>query len=112
RYDAVTVWDATGGVMASLVTGTSSGGGEGNDAFTGVSTLDGGPYDDTLVGNDGDNSLFGNGGNDTLTGAGGTDFLDGGAGNDTMGAGGQQIAGIASSDESGPGTASLVPGTA
>jgi Ca2+-binding RTX toxin-like protein len=111
-FDAVTFWDATGPATASLASGTSTGGGEGNDTFTGVSILDGGPYGDTLTGNDGDNSLFGMGGNDTLTGGPGTDFVDGGAGDDTMDAGGQQFDAIAFFDETGPVTASLATGTA
>lgn len=111
-FDAVTFWDATGPVTASLASGTSSGGGEGSDTFTGVTTLDGGPYGDTLIGNDGDNSLFGMGGNDTLTGAGGADFVDGGAGNDTMDGGGQPNDAAAFFDAAGPVTASLVTGSA
>jgi Ca2+-binding RTX toxin-like protein len=113
QFDAVTFWDATGPVTASLATGTSTGGGEGSDTFTGVSTLDGGPYGDTLIGDDGDNSLFGMGGNDTLTGGPGTDFVDGGAGDDTMDGGGQQFDAIAFFDATGgPVTASLATGTA
>jgi Ca2+-binding RTX toxin-like protein len=111
-FDAVTFWDATGSVTASLASGTSTGGGEGNDIFAGVSTLDGGPYGDTLVGNDGDNSLFGMGGNDTLTGGLGSDFVDGGHGDDTMDGGGQTTDAASFFDATGPVTASLVTGTA
>jgi Ca2+-binding RTX toxin-like protein len=111
-YDAVTFWDATGPVTASLASGTSSGGGEGSDSFTNIDTLDGGAYADTLTGNAGDNSLFGTGGDDVLAGAGGNDFVDGGAGNDTMDGGGQEFDAAAFFDETGPVTASLVTGTA
>lgn len=71
--DAASFFDATGPVTASLVTGTATG--DGSDTFSGVSQLDGGPYDDTLTGNVADNFL-GGGGNDTLFG--------GGEGNDTF----------------------------
>jgi Ca2+-binding RTX toxin-like protein len=111
-YDAITFWDATGSVTASLATGTSSGGGEGNDTFTNAEVLNGGPGDDTLTGNAGDNSLWGEAGNDTLSGGAGNDFVDGGAGNDAMDGGGQELDAAAFFDESGPVTASLVTGTA
>jgi Ca2+-binding RTX toxin-like protein len=111
-YDAVTFWDATGGVTASLATGASSGGGEGNDTFTNIDVLNGGTGPDTLVGDNSDNSLWGGAGDDTLSGGGGNDFVDGGPGNDTMDGGGQSLDAVAFFDETGPVTASLVSGTA
>src|SRR5207247_10460584 len=108
----VSFFDATGPVTASLVTGTSSGGGEGNDTFTNMSGLNGGPFGDTLTGNAADNFLSGEGGNDTLVGGAGHDFPDGGAGDDTLDAGGDQFDAIAVFDEPGPVTASIVTGTA
>jgi Ca2+-binding RTX toxin-like protein len=110
QFDGVGFYAATGPITASLVTGTSSG--QGNDTFTNVESLQGGDYSDTLIGSDGDNGLFGNGGNDKLYGNGGNDFVDGGAGDDTMDGGGQRFDAAAFFDESGPGTASLVTGTA
>src|SRR5205823_5485112 len=128
QFDNVSFWDATGPVTASLVTGTSSGGGEGNDAFATVDGLRGGPYADTLVGNGGDNflggndadtfygdagdnGLFGNGGNDTLYGGDGNDGLSGGSGDDTLDGGAGTFDSASFWDASGGVTASLATGT-
>jgi Ca2+-binding RTX toxin-like protein len=109
--DSVTFWDATGPVMASLETGTSSGGG-GSDMFVNVESLFGGPYADVLTGDAGDNFLVGDAGNDTLAGGDGNDTLDGGAGDDAMDGGSGDSNAAAFFDESGAVTADLHTGTA
>jgi Ca2+-binding RTX toxin-like protein len=70
-----------GGVSASLVTGTASGG-SGSDRFTGIEHLIGSTDDDRLTGDGNANKLQGGAGNDTLNGGGGADTLIGGDGND------------------------------
>jgi Ca2+-binding RTX toxin-like protein len=108
--DTITFWDATGPVMASLVSNSSSG--EGSDTFTNAESLQGGSYGDTLIGNSGDNFISGGDGNDSLSGGDGNDFLDGGSGDDTMDGGPGQFDAAAFFDETGPVTASLATGTA
>ena len=66
----------------------------GVDQFTGVASIDGGNYNDTIYGTDSadptlmggaDNDfLYGGGGNDTLDGGTGIDLVDGEAGDDTL----------------------------
>ena len=86
--------DATGPVVASMITGTATG--QGSDAFRDIDALYGSPYDDTLIGDDrdvagvvqglvgraGDDTLLGNGGSDNLSGQQGDDVMDGGTGFD------------------------------
>jgi hypothetical protein len=75
--------DATSnGLVASLMTGSSSGGGLGNDTLTNIHSLIGSDYNDTLIGDDGDNSLTGGLGNDILWGHGGTNSMTGDVGTD------------------------------
>jgi uncharacterized delta-60 repeat protein len=62
-------------------------GGPGDDRITGSSAnnrLEGGDGNDTILGLAGDDTLLGGGGNDTLTDTQGTNTLDGGPGNDTI----------------------------
>lgn len=80
--DRASYFYATGGVTASLSTGTASGA-HGNDAFDDIEELGGGAYADTLTGDDGANLLLGAGGDDLLRGGLGHDVLDGGIGRDT-----------------------------
>jgi Ca2+-binding RTX toxin-like protein len=128
QFDAVAFFDERGPVTASLATGTATG--EGNDTFTNVSQLHGGPFADTFFGNSADNALFGNHGNDTLNGGDGNDVLDGGNGDDSLsggdgndfmvgGLGDDTIDGgpgdfdaVAYFDATAPVTASLASGTA
>jgi len=70
------------GLVASLMTGASSGGGLGNDTLVSIRNLIGSDYDDVLVGDDGDNALDGGQGNDILWGHGGFNAMTGGAGTD------------------------------
>jgi Ca2+-binding RTX toxin-like protein len=129
-FDFVGFWDATGGVTASLTTGTSSGGGEGDDVFTGIEVLSGSPYADHLTGGTtADGGVTGQGGNDAIFGGSGGGFLLGDDGDDTIdggpandyivgGPGDDAIDGGGGWDTSsytdapGPVTASLATGTA
>ncbi|MDB5738993.1 MAG: outer rane adhesin like protein [Alphaproteobacteria bacterium] len=70
------------GLIVNLLTGTSSGGGLGNDTLYNIRNVYGSIHDDTLVGDDGDNFLSGDDGNDKLYGHGGTNLLVGGDGTD------------------------------
>ncbi|MEH2614336.1 Ig-like domain-containing protein [Bradyrhizobium sp. AZCC 1693] len=76
---------ATGAVNVNLSTGTATGDGSvGTDSFTGVNSVAGSNFGDTILGGIGNDILFGNGGNDYLTGNGGNDNLTGGGGADTF----------------------------
>lgn len=81
--DWVGYWNATGGVLADLSTGRSSGA-AGNDTFISIEALEGGSYADTLIGGGANDSLSGNYGNDSLFGADGDDWLDGGINDDIL----------------------------
>jgi Ca2+-binding RTX toxin-like protein len=72
------------GVFVSLLTGLGSGGHAQRDTLTGIESVGGSTYADTLVGNDDANWLGGGAGDDTLKGLGGADALKGGYGNDTL----------------------------
>jgi Ca2+-binding RTX toxin-like protein len=76
----------TSGVVASLVTGTSTG--FGNDTFTGGEALVGTMFNDVLEGDDGPNDLIGFEGDDTLSALGDDDLIGAGGGNDTVDGGG------------------------
>ncbi|MBV9550597.1 MAG: VCBS repeat-containing protein, partial [Alphaproteobacteria bacterium] len=69
------------GLVVNLLTGTSSGGGLGNDSLINIQNVQGSTFNDTLVGDAGNNLLSGDSGNDVLFGHGGTNILLGG--NDT-----------------------------
>src|SRR5207253_2683713 len=56
----------------------------GTDSFTGVNSVQGSNFGDTLTGGSGNDFLSGNGGNDTIAGGGGNDNLTGGFGADTF----------------------------
>jgi Ca2+-binding RTX toxin-like protein len=105
-------FDETGPATASLVTGTSSGGGEGNDTFTGVNGFDGGPYGDTLTGNATDNFIAGEDGNDTISPGDGNDYIDPGAGDDSIDGGPGTYDTVAYFSASGPVAASLATAAA
>jgi Ca2+-binding RTX toxin-like protein len=53
-------------------------------ALTGISAIDGGNGNDTIIGTAGADSVIGGSGQDSLLGAGGNDTLDGGIGNDWL----------------------------
>ena len=73
-----------GGVTVSLVTGTSSGAGVGNDTFVNIEGVRGSNFNDTITGDAFNNNLDGQGGDDSILGGGGSDSLIGLGGNDTM----------------------------
>ena len=79
--DTYSIGNATSGVVASLLTGTSSGG-AGNDTILNIENLTGTNFNDTLIGDTGNNTLSGGTGDDSLVGGLGNDNLTGGAGND------------------------------
>ena len=102
--DTASYAGSVGGVIASLFSGSASGGagtdtlfsfenlvgGAGDDILDGdggANTLIGGLGNDTLGGGDDNDVLNGGGGADFLLGGGGNDRLDGGAGVDTMSGG-------------------------
>ncbi len=81
--DTALYTDATqDGLTVNLSTGTSSGGGLGNDTLFNITNVFGSAYNDTIVGDYNDNLLVGNDGNDILYGHGGTNLLAGGDGTD------------------------------
>jgi Ca2+-binding RTX toxin-like protein len=89
--DRVYYNSSTAGVNVNLVTGVGTGGSAAGDSYSGIETLIGSVFDDTLtgdgasnlfLGSDGNDSLFGNGGSDFLTGGEGADIVDGGSGYD------------------------------
>ncbi len=83
--DSADYSDTNSAVTVNLFTGAASGG-SGNDVLSGIETVIGSGFNDTLTGGNADgNTLFGGNGNDTLLG--GNSFsimLDGGNGNDTL----------------------------
>jgi Ca2+-binding RTX toxin-like protein len=82
--DEILFLEATGPVIASLATGTATGG-EGNDTFSNFSGLIGGPFDDTLTGDSADfNGIGGGLGNDVIDGGDGFDGLILGNGPETV----------------------------
>jgi Ca2+-binding RTX toxin-like protein len=81
--DEVNFFSSAAAVVASLLTGTGTGGG--NVTFNSIENLVGsGFFGDTLTGSSGVNVLKGSGGNDTLSGLAGNDTLDGGSGDDIL----------------------------
>lgn len=74
---------ATGAVLVSLLTNTSSGA-DGQDTLVDIENLRGSAFSDTLDGSNAANTLEGGAGDDMLRGQGGNDSLFGGAGNDTL----------------------------
>ena len=81
--DQVTYLNAPSGVVASLATGTSSGGG-GIDSYVLVENLVGSIFADTLTGDAGPNTLVAGVGADTVDGGSGNDDLRGNIGNDLL----------------------------
>ncbi|WP_112662038.1 calcium-binding protein [Microvirga flavescens] len=81
-FDTASFEFATAGVVASLATGTGTGGEAAGDTYVNIENLLGSNYGDSLEGDANANYLWGSGGNDTLNGGAGIDTLDGGAGDD------------------------------
>ncbi|MEF8756276.1 MAG: hypothetical protein V5B60_20455 [Accumulibacter sp.] len=69
------------GVIASLATGTASGG-SASDTFSGIENLTGSANADNLTGDGGANVIDGGSGNDSINGGGNADTMAGGDGND------------------------------
>jgi len=74
---------AAAAVSVNLATGGTAGDAAG-DSFSGVESVLGSAYADTITGSTANNALWGMAGNDVLSGAGGADQLKGGAGADTF----------------------------
>ncbi len=79
--DTASYAGATAGVTVSLaLPGPQNTVGAGIDTLTGIESVIGTTFHDTLTATDSGSSLYGGGGNDTLTGGAGNDVLDGGNG--------------------------------
>jgi Ca2+-binding RTX toxin-like protein len=72
------------GVTVNLSTGLATDSYGNTDTLTGIESVVGTSFGDTLTGGSGVNQLAGKAGNDFLYGGGGDDLLDGGAGNDRI----------------------------
>jgi Ca2+-binding RTX toxin-like protein len=85
RITYITALDA---VNVNLATGIAMGGASiGTDTFSGVSSVGGSNFNDTMLGSSGNDGLFGGNGNDTLLGMDGNDSLDAGNGVDWLAGG-------------------------
>jgi len=83
--DTASFADAAGGVMVDLtITVAQNTVGAGVDTLSGVESVFGSSFGDTLIGNADANNLRGNAGNDTFVGGAGADQLNGGDGIDTV----------------------------
>ena len=58
--------------------------GEGTDTLSGVESVDGSNFNDTITGDDESNTLYGFEGDDTIVGGAGFDYLSGDEGNDSL----------------------------
>ncbi len=77
--------NATAGVTADLAAGNAFGDASvGHDTFTGVNSVFGSGFNDTILGSNANEIFDGGGGNDTINGAGGNDILTGEGGADTF----------------------------
>ncbi|WP_371259555.1 beta strand repeat-containing protein [Bradyrhizobium sp. URHD0069] len=77
--------NATSGVTIDMTTGNAAGDASvGHDTFTGVSSVIGSNFDDTISGSNASEIFNGGSGNDTIRGRGGNDAMTGGAGADTF----------------------------
>ena len=83
--DAVTFSFANGPVVVDLTADTASG--EGNDSLTGIESVHGGSFNDTITGDANTNFIEGGAGNDTISSLDGDDYLSGGVGDDTIDSG-------------------------
>ncbi|UVO26369.1 cadherin-like domain-containing protein [Bradyrhizobium arachidis] len=76
--------NATSGITADIEAGTVDKGASGHDSFTGVLSIQGSNFADTLLGSSGGDQLSGFAGDDVIDGRAGSDFLAGGSGADTF----------------------------
>jgi Ca2+-binding RTX toxin-like protein len=113
-YDCASYWDASAGVVVSLLAGEGWGGEAEGDQLTGIEQLRGSNHGDTLLGDDSGNFLWGEGGSDTVKGFGGDDYIEGGDDADTLsGWDGEDLIGGGAGDDhisGGTGRDSLVGG--
>lgn len=94
---------AKGPVTVDLTAGTATG--EGTDTLTGIGSVHGSPFNDTITGDVNANFIHGGAGNDTISGLDGNDLIFGEEGDDTIDAGlGTDVV------DGGPGTDSCVNG--
>ncbi|RNL61024.1 hypothetical protein EFK50_16690 [Nocardioides marmoriginsengisoli] len=111
--DTVSYADLATGVTAILDSANPA-----SDKISGIATLVGSRFNDTLRGGSGNDRIGGLAGNDAIYGSAGDDVLRGGTGNDTIypGAGADKAYGdgggdaVSYADVAGPVTASLAPG--
>lgn len=82
--DTVAYSSAPGGVTASLMTDTGTGGQAAGDIYIDIENLTGSSFVDRLTGDNDRNILRGLAGDDFLFGLGGNDRITGGRGNDTI----------------------------
>jgi len=94
--DVISLANATSATTVNMALGTITGGGFGNDTFTGIEVIGGSDsavFADTVIGSAAADVMFlqggndvanGGGGNDAIAGQNGNDTLDGGLGNDTL----------------------------
>ncbi len=71
--DTIDYFHATGAVSVDLVTGQATEGGGDIDTLTGIESILGSAYADTISGDSANNSIYGSQSNDTLSGRGGSD---------------------------------------
>ena len=84
-YDLVDYSGNNAGINVNLQTGVvDKGGNNGQDFISGIETVIGTDFGDTMQGAGGNDVLAGFGGDDTILGGAGNDYLMSGAGNDTM----------------------------
>ncbi len=108
-FDSLAYESARGPITANVAEGTATG--EGNDTFTNMEAILGGPHDDVLIGSERTEDLVGHGGNDQLNGAGGEDYIEGNAGNDTIDGGVGPYDAIGHGDSLTPVTIDFAAGT-
>ncbi len=80
-------FSTAGGVTIDLVAGTGVGGDAQGDTFTGIESLVGTNYADSLTGDANGNTLWGYAGDDIISSGAGNDSIVGGDGNDTISGG-------------------------
>lgn len=83
-FNTVNYSPSTAGINVNLSANTASGGHAAGDSFSGIRSVVGTAFNDTITGNNQDNILYGGDGNDTLFGDSANNILYGGAGNDTL----------------------------
>jgi Ca2+-binding RTX toxin-like protein len=83
-YDTACYEDSVAGITINLGLGTGSGGDAEGDTLSGIGSVQGSNFADTLLGGGGNDRLLGMAGDDRIEGRDGNDFLFSGDGNDMM----------------------------